>query len=144
MENTQVMVYFSMFADEFPLENVTKQLGIEPTESYKKGDIIKKISPTENHIRGYTCWKLSKGYQESLDVGEQVDMIINQIGGKSSIINDLKRQFGLECRFTIVIIINNGYTPGLHLNEPIVAFENSINADFDIDLYANPYDEADE
>lgn len=113
MEQTQVMVYFSMFADEFPLEMVTKQLGIEPTESYKKGDIIKKISPTENHVRCYTCWKLSTGYQESLDVGDQVNLIINQIGGKALIINDLKRRFGLECRFTIVIIINNGYTPGL-------------------------------
>ena len=91
-----MMVYFSMFADEFPLNAVTKQLGIEPTESYKKGDIIKKISPTENHVRSYTCWKLSTGYQESLDVGEQVDMIIDQIGDKSAIINNLKRQFGLD------------------------------------------------
>ena len=95
MEKTQVMVYFSMFADEFPLNAVTKQLGIEPTESYKKGDIIKKISPTENYVRSYTCWKLSTGYQESLDVGEQMDMIIDQIGDKSAIINDLKRQFEL-------------------------------------------------
>ena len=141
MEKTQVMVYFSMFADEFPLDAVTKQLGIEPTESYKKGDIIKKISPTENHVRSYTRWKLSTGYQESLDVGGQMDMIINQIGDKSAVINDLKKQFGLDCRFTIVIIMNNGYTPGLYLNQSIIAFANSINADFDIDLYANSYDE---
>ena len=140
MEKTQVMVYFSMFADEFPLENVTEQLGIEPTESFKSGDIIKKISPTENHVRAYTCWKLSTGYQESL-VGEQMDMIIAQIGNKSAIINNLKKQFGLECRFTIVIIMNNGYTPSLYLEQSIIAFASSINADFDIDLYANPYDE---
>ena len=141
MEQTQVMVYFSMFANEFPLDAVTKQLGIEPTESYKKGDIIKKISPTENHVRSYTCWKLSTGYQESLDVGEQMDMIIDQIGDKSAIINDLKRQFELDCRFTIVIKMNNGYTPGLYLDQSIIAFANSINADFDMDLYANAYDE---
>jgi hypothetical protein len=140
MEKTQVMVYFSMFADEFPLDVVTKQLDIEPTESYKKGDIIKKISPIKNHVRAYTCWKLSTGYQESL-VGEQMDMIIDQIGDKSAIINELKRQFGLECRFTIVIIMNNGYSPGLYLDKSIIAFANSINADFDFDLYANPYDE---
>ena len=141
MEQTQVMVYFSMFADEFPLEMVTKHLGIEPTDSFKNGDIIKKISPTENYVRSYTCWKLSTGYQESLDVSEQMDMIIAQIGNKSAIINNLKKQFGLECRFTIVIIMNNGFTPGLYLDQSIIAFANSINADFDIDLYANPYDE---
>lgn len=141
MEQTQVMVYFSMFADEFPLEMVTKHLGIEPTDSFKNGDIIKKISPTENYVRSYTRWKLSTGYQESLDVSEQMDMIIAQIGNKSAIINNLKKQFGLECRFTIVIIMNNGFTPGLYLDQSIIAFANSINADFDIDLYANPYDE---
>ena len=141
MEQTQVMVYFSMFADEFPLEMVTKHLGIEPTDSFKNGDIIKKISPTENYVRSYTCWKLSTGYQESLDVSEQMDMIIDQIGNKSAIINNLKKQFGLECRFTIVIIMNNGFTPGLYLDQSIIAFANSINADFDIDLYANSYDE---
>lgn len=141
MEQTQVMVYFSMFADEFPLEMVTKHLGIEPTDSFKNGDIIKKISPTENYVRSYTCWKLSTGYQESLDVSEQMDMIIAQIGNKSAIINNFKKQFGLDCRFTIVIIMNNGYTPSLYLNQSIIAFANSINADFDIDLYVNPYDE---
>ena len=130
-----------MFADEFPLENVTEQLGIEPTESFKNGDIIKKISILKIMLEAYTCWKLSTGYQESLDVGQQIDMIIDQIGDKSAIINELKRQFGLECRFTIVIIMNNGYTPGLYLDQSIIAFANSINADFDIDLYANPYDE---
>ena len=135
MEQTQVMVYFSMFADEFPLEMVTKHLGIEPTDSFKNGDIIKKISPTENYVRSYTCWKLSTGYQESLDVSEQMDMIIAQIGNKSAIINNLKKQFGLECRFTIVIIMNNGYTPSLYLEQSIIAFASSINADFDIDLY---------
>jgi hypothetical protein len=35
MDHTQVMVYFSMFAHEFPLESVAKKLGIEPTESYE-------------------------------------------------------------------------------------------------------------
>lgn len=40
--------------------------------------------------------------------------------------------------------MNNGYTPGLYLDQSIIGFANSINADFDIDLYANPYDEADE
>ena len=67
MEKTQVMVYFSMFADEFPLDAVTKQLDIEPTESYKKGDIIKKISPTENHVRGYNL--LEAKYRLSRVIG---------------------------------------------------------------------------
>ena len=37
--------------------------------------------------------------------------------------------------------MNNGYTSGLYFDEFIIAFANSINADFDADLYANPHDE---
>ena len=41
------MVEFSMYGDEFPIDYVTKELGIEPTETYKKGDVILK-SPNPN------------------------------------------------------------------------------------------------
>ena len=144
MDKTQVMVYFSLFADEFPLETVTKRLGVDPTESYKKGDLIRKISATKNLVRQDTAWELSTGYQESLDVEIQLEQIVKQIRDKETTINELKIEFDLECRFTIVIIMNDGYTPALCIGLPIIEFANSIKADFDIDLYSNPYVEADD
>ncbi|MFE6169339.1 DUF4279 domain-containing protein [Viridibacillus arvi] len=144
MDKTQVMVYFSLFADEFPLETVTKRLGVAPTESYKKGDLIRKISATKNLVRQYTAWELSTGYQESLDVEIQLEQIVKQIRDKETAINELKIEFDLECRFTIVIIMNDGYTPALCIGLPFIKFANSIQADFDIDLYSNPYVEADD
>ncbi|MFJ8260336.1 DUF4279 domain-containing protein [Rummeliibacillus sp. NPDC094406] len=144
MEKTQVMVYFSLFADEFPLETVTKRLGVDPTESYNKGDLIRKISATKNLVRQDTAWKLSTGYQESLDVEIQLEQIVKQIRDKETAINELKIEFDLECRFTIVIIMNDGYTPALCIGLPIIKFANSIKADFDIDLYSNPYVDTDD
>jgi hypothetical protein len=38
-----------------------------------------------------------------------------------------------------VIKIENGFTPGLHLDTEQIEFANSIKAELDIDLYANPY-----
>lgn len=139
LDKTKVMVYFNLYAEDFPLEMVTERLGIDPTKSYKKGDTIRKISETESHTRSYSSWQLSTGYQDSLDVGELMEQVIRQIRDKASIINELKREFGLECRFTIVIKMNGGYTPAFHLDIPVIEFANSVKADFDIDLYANPY-----
>ncbi len=68
-----------------------------------------------------------------------MEQLILKLKDKSAIINELKREFGLECRFTIVIKINDGHTPAFHLDNPVIDFANSIKADFDIDLYANPY-----
>nr|WP_316046334.1 DUF4279 domain-containing protein [Planococcus glaciei] len=53
----------------------------------------------------------------------------------------MKSEFGLACRFTIVFVMNNGETPALYLDIPVIEFASRIQADFDIDLYANPYDE---
>lgn len=139
MDKTQVMVYFNLYAEDFPLEMVTERLGINPTRSYKKGDIIRKISETENYTRSYSSWQLSTGYKESLDVEELMEQVIRQIRDKATIINELKREFGLECRFTIVIKMNDGYTPAFHLDITVIEFASSVKADFDIDLYANPY-----
>ncbi|WP_231618285.1 DUF4279 domain-containing protein [Fictibacillus sp. 23RED33] len=35
MNETQVKVYFSLFGDGFPINEVTRRLEITPTESYK-------------------------------------------------------------------------------------------------------------
>ena len=39
------------------------------------------------------------------------------------------------------MIMESGYTPGLHIDNEQIEFANSIKAEFDIDLYADPYDE---
>ncbi|MED4057379.1 hypothetical protein P4654_25065 [Niallia taxi] len=36
MDKIKVMVYFSLFAEEFPIEEITKRLKITPSETYKK------------------------------------------------------------------------------------------------------------
>ncbi|MEW9110886.1 DUF4279 domain-containing protein [Cytobacillus gottheilii] len=38
-----------------------------------------------------------------------------------------------------MIEMNAGYTPGFHLDIPVIEFANTVGADFDIGLYANPY-----
>ncbi|WP_336789622.1 DUF4279 domain-containing protein [Paenibacillus sp. MMO-177] len=145
MDKTKVMVYFSIFGEDFPVNEVTQLLGINPTNSHNKSDVIAKeenanVNSTKVHYRKETAWKLSTGYQESYDVKEQLDQILERLKYKSEIINQLKLKYKLECLFSIVIIMENGYTPGLHLDKEQIEFANSIKAEFDIDLYANPYE----
>ena len=46
----------------------------------------------------------------------------------------------MECVFVIVIIMEQGYTPGLVLEKEVIQFASAIEAEFSIDLYANPYE----
>lgn len=146
LNKTQVKDYFSLYGDDFSIDYVTRSLGIEPTNTYKKGDGIERkhklnVDSTKTQFRQETAWELATDYQESNDVKDQMDQIIRPLKNKATIINQLKSQYKLECDFSIVIIMGNGDTPSLHLDNEQIEFANSIKAEFDIDLYANPYND---
>ncbi|QIZ08141.1 DUF4279 domain-containing protein [Priestia megaterium] len=146
MNKTQVKVYFSLYGDDFPIDYVTESLGIEPTNTYKMGDSIVRKHKTnvvlnKAQFRKETAWELGTDYQESYDVKEQLDQIIRPLKNKATLINQLKSKYNLECDFSIVIIIENGDTPSLHIDNEQIEFTNIIKAEFDIDLYANPYND---
>ena len=136
MEKNRVRVYFSLFGDDFPIDDITEKLEVTPTETYKKGDLI----PNRSTIRrNETSWDLGTGYQVSLDVNDQFQQIIGKLQNKASIINEIKEAYFLECKFFIVIKIEQGNTPALYLDKDIIKFASSIEAEFDVDLFANPY-----
>lgn len=130
------MVYFSLFGNNFPIDMVTKKLEVTPTKAYKKGDLIPNCSVT--HYRKETSWDFGTGYQDSLDVNGQLNQILYKFRGKESLINEIIEDYSIDCKFIIVIKIENGNTPALYLNKDIVKFASDIGAEFDVDLYANP------
>jgi hypothetical protein len=133
-----VMVYFSLYGDEFPTDAVTEKLEVTPTITYEKGDLIPNRSTV--CYRKETSWDLGTGYQVSLDVNNQLQQILDKLQNKSSIINEIKEAYSVQCKFFIVIKIEEGNTPSLYLYKDIIKFASSIEAEFDIDLYANPYE----
>ena len=144
LDKTQVMVYFSLYGDEFPIDFVSETLKIAPTKAYKKGEVIVRphnpnVISTKTLYRKETAWELSTSYQESYDVKEQMDEIVGPLKNKATIINQLKEKYKLECKIFIVIVMENGYSPSLYLDNEQIEFANSVKAEIDIDLYANPY-----
>ncbi|MCT4782681.1 MULTISPECIES: DUF4279 domain-containing protein [Exiguobacterium] len=135
---TEVLVYFQLLADDFLIEDVTHRLGLMPTETYKRGD----KSSYSSRPREYTSWSLSTGYQPSFDVNDQLQPIISQLRGKETILDDIYDIYDdMQARFVIVIVMEGGQTPSLLFDLKTIQFANRIRAEFDIDLYANPYEE---
>ncbi|MCM3599052.1 DUF4279 domain-containing protein [Metabacillus idriensis] len=144
MDQTEVMAYFSLFGETFPTDEVTEMLGIEPTEVYNKGEFIVR-SPNPNVVtkgriyRKETSWSFGTVYEKSFDIKYQLDQILKPLENKVEIINRLKKAYNLTAQITIVIKMEDGATPGLHLDRDQIEFANQVGAEFDIDLYANPY-----
>ncbi len=109
LDKTQVMVYFCLYGDEFPIDYVTETLETEPTKTYKKGEVIVRphnpnVISTKTLYRKETAWELSTVYQESYDVKEQMDQILGPLKNKAAILNQVKAKYKLECKIFIVII----------------------------------------
>ncbi|MTH55343.1 DUF4279 domain-containing protein [Bacillus mangrovi] len=138
MEKTQVMVNFSLYGDVFPLDYVTDKLGLQPTHSYNKGDLIPNYSTAL--YKKETSWDLETGYEESLNTEIQLQRILKSLLNKSSSIIELKNMYSLDCKFSIVIIVEEGETPAFYLSKEFIKFASLIEAEIDIDLYANPYE----
>ncbi|ANC77525.1 hypothetical protein ABE65_012240 [Fictibacillus phosphorivorans] len=131
MNETQVKVYFSLFGDDFPINVVTRRLEITPTESYKKGD---SISTNSSLHRKETSWDYGTDYQNSLDVNEQLQQVMDQLRDKCSIINELQAEFGLASKIYIVIRMVNEQAPALYLEKDILTFVSNIGAEIEVDF----------
>lgn len=135
---TEVLVYFQLLADDFSIEDVSHRLGLTPTETFERGD----KSTYSSRPRAYTSWSLCTGYQPSFDVNDQLQHIIAQLRGKETILEDIYNAYDdIRAKFTIVIVMENGQTPSLVFDLETIQFVDRIRAEFDIDLYSNPYEE---
>ncbi|MGE7602669.1 DUF4279 domain-containing protein [Peribacillus sp. NPDC097675] len=98
MDKTRVKAYFSAYGEDFPLEIVTEVLGIKPTKTFNKGDIINhsNLASTTSKRRKQTDWILSTGYQESYDINDQLNPILKSLEGKTEELNQLKKNYHVE------------------------------------------------
>lgn len=133
------MAYFSATGDIFPLEAITEALSIEPTRTYKKGDVVARrdnpnLVSTKTLYRKETNWTLSTGYQESYDINNQLYVILKSLEEKTEPLKQLKKKYDLEFLFMVVIQIENNESPAMYLQKDILDFASSIQAEIHFDL----------
>lgn len=134
------MAYFSITGDIFPVEAITDALNIEPTRTYKKGNIVARrdnpnLVSTKKLYRKETDRNLSTGYQESYDINNQLYVILKSLEEKTEPLKQLKKKYDLEFLFMVVIQIENNESPAMYLQKDILDFASSIQAEIHFDLY---------
>ncbi|WP_020616372.1 DUF4279 domain-containing protein [Paenibacillus daejeonensis] len=130
MDKTKVKVEFGLYGKSFNTQEITRILGLTPSRYWNKGD----------HIRGNihnkeTYWEISTDYEESYDINDQMHKIVSQLIGKEDQINSIQRNYNVECKFDVVIHIENNEKPAMYLERDRIKFLNEINATIDFDLY---------
>ncbi|MED0875554.1 DUF4279 domain-containing protein [Bacillus mobilis] len=134
------MAYFSVTGDVFPVEAITDALSIEPTRTYKKGDVVARhdnpnLVSTKIIYRKETDWTLSTGYQESYDINNQLHVILKSLEGKTEQLKQLKEKYDLQFLFMVVIQVENNESPAMYLQKDIIDLASFIQAEIHFDLY---------
>ncbi|CAM4274726.1 DUF4279 domain-containing protein [Saccharibacillus endophyticus] len=130
MERTNVKVEFSIFGEQFDPKILTQTLLITPTRTWFKGDPIRR-----DLVRKETCWELSTDYEESLDINDQINKVKALIQDQKDKVVQLIKQNNLECKFEVVINIENNIKPAMYLNKDTIKFIYDLGAEIDFDLY---------
>lgn len=131
LDSTNIMAEFVIVGEDFPNSEITRRLGIEPSEFYLKGDKVKN----RNIYRKETSWSISTGYEPSLDINTQLSKLLSIIENKKQDLIHLKQTYKLDYKFCIVLRIEQNQSPSVYLDNNTIAFANDIQAEFDIDLY---------
>lgn len=129
---TKVNITFSLFSDDLDPDIVTSALQIKPTSSWKKGMAL----PYNKSFLGKEgCWEISTGYQDSLDIGEQVKILYQTINPKRREFATIVKEHNLSSKFDIVVKIKDGQIPGITLENDILDLAHALDAIFDFDIY---------
>lgn len=67
--------YFILYGEDFPLEEFTKEIGITPTDAYRKGDEYRRGK--NKHISGVTAWLLETDYVMTDFPEELIHNVVN-------------------------------------------------------------------
>lgn len=147
LDKTNVMAEFNITGDDFDPNVITKELSIIPSDAYRKGDMFNLAEEFPDLFvnrgpkpRKWSSWRLMTSYQESFDINDQLDQLLNVLLPKRDLLVKLKKELEISYSICIVVQIKDNCTPGMCLMKPILEFATYIdmdNIDFDLYIYGN-------
>ncbi len=109
--SAKVKVVFFLSSDNLDPGIITDLTKIEPTSWWRKGD---PVATRTGLIRKEGRWEISTGFQESLDVGVQLNLIYEMIADRKQHLSVLIETHKLYVKFDIVIKVTTD-TPSFFL-----------------------------
>lgn len=124
---------FTVITNEQDCRIVTTELGIEPTRSHNKGDIVVGKRTGDIYNRPYGLWEI----EMKAIIGEELNILISieyfqeLLGNKIDSVRKLKEYYGFESVFSIDVETEDaGVGFDLYSNE--IQFINQIASRFSI------------
>jgi hypothetical protein len=122
--------YAYLSIDEFscPVDELTRRVGIEPTEAWQAGDVV----PPVRFPRKYSAWHLKSRLSHSEEVERHVVDLLEQIRGREAVLREIAGEFCVRMQ---CVGYYNEYNPGFRLEPDIVRRLAECGVTVDLDAY---------
>jgi hypothetical protein len=136
---TRIATQFILTGIGFNPDEVTSLLGIQPTQTWRLGDLV----PRTILHRKHDAWLFSTGYEtldeeHSVDVTSQVHRLVDQIQPNTAKLKEICTRLQLEPALNCVLYIEGNDRPAVHFDPDIVQWLAQLQAEIDINLYYLP------
>ncbi len=134
MTEFRTQVYFALKGEYFDPKLISKRLNLEPTESWKEGD-VGKYNPSLKDSAWILSTEIGKEY---IDIEKLVNEVLSKLEDKIDVLNNLKNEFDLISVLEIVLDIDtnpNETTPALCHDLKTIEFLFRTNTTIDVDIY---------
>lgn len=133
MIDTEVSTTFAV-TGEFSPSEITSLLGIAPSKTYRRGDVIGNSTLT----RQSDGWCLSVARAECLDANKQLKALLAKLRPKFSQLKNIIEHHKLYAEFSFAVYLREDSRPAIYLDKEDLSDIVQLNAEVDIDLYRIP------
>jgi len=126
-KDNEQYAYFTVSGDFDPAV-ITQQLGMQPSESWQKGDLNERT----RYERKSSRWSLNSRLDHSADLEEHVRDVLDQIRHHAATIRRIGQEF--KCWIQLVGYFYKVY-PGFGLDPDLIADMALLNVGIDCDFY---------
>ena len=119
----------------FNPDEVTSLLGVQPTETWRLGDLVPRTILRHKH----DAWLWSTGYERldaehTIDLMSQVRRIFDRLHPDTAKLIDICTRLQLEPALNCVLYVEGNYRPAVHFDSDIIQWLAQLRAEIDIDL----------
>jgi len=119
--------YFTI-TDSFDPEEITRRVGVNPTDSWKKGS----LHPSRGMERKFSRWSLRSRLGTDCSLEDHIKDVLSQLEQNSTEFQKLAKEFGGGMQ--LVGYFHKGY-PGLHFEASLIEGLAKYGLSVDFDFY---------
>ena len=128
---SELSVQFTLRGVDLNPDDVTRLLGLQPTEAWRVGDRITAIRVPR--FFSDSAWRLHSGLPDTTDLEEQVKSLLDRLEPVWDVAVELGKKHYAE--FSCVVYSYGGDRPAISFDNEVIKRLAELNATLDVDLY---------